>query len=66
MAIPAIGKIGGSYVLANLLADPVFLKELETAIKAKPADFAKILTEMLPKIEKAHQEANRLDKEGKD
>ena len=66
MAIPAIGKIGGSYVLANLLADPVFLKELEKAIKASPQDFKKIMIEMLPKIEKAHEEANRLDKEGKD
>ena len=35
MAVPAILKIGGSYVLANLLSDPVFLKELETAMSTK-------------------------------
>jgi len=67
LAVPAIAKIGGSYVLANLLADPVFLKELEKAVLTKnPKKFQKYLLSMKPIVEKSLIESKNSDLHDKD
>jgi len=57
-ALPAMAKIGGSRVMANLLADPVFLKELQKAIMTdNPKLFAQIIEKMIPITQKAMLES---------
>lgn len=54
----ALAGVAGIRVFSNLLADPVFLKELEKAILAKePTKFAEIMKQMQPSIDKALIEA---------
>jgi hypothetical protein len=54
MALPAIVKIGGSYVLAKLISDPVFLKEYQKLIlENDPKKFQKLLQAMQPTVEKS-------------
>lgn len=47
IAVPAFTTMGGSYILANLLADPVFLKELEKAIRSPKGDAFEFLTKWM-------------------
>lgn len=64
MAVPALLKIGGSYTIAQLMADPVFLKELEKAILTKnDKKFAQFLKNMQPRVTKALKETQRLNEE---
>ncbi len=66
MAVPAMLKIGGSYVMAKLLSDPKFLKELEKAIQTNyPKQFKKSLEAMRPTALKAIKEIQEVN-EGKD
>lgn len=58
LAAPAIIKIGGSYILARLLSDPVFLKELEKAItETSTKGFYKSLERMRPSVQAAMRAA---------
>ena len=60
MALPALLKIGGSYLLARLFADPVFLKELEKAsLTTNPKIFQKALENMRPRVRRALLETYR-------
>lgn len=52
----AIASIGGSYGMAKLLADPIYLNYLERAIKTNnPRKFMTLLEKMQPIVEKAIQ-----------
>lgn len=52
IAMPAILKIGGSYAVASLLGDPIFLKELEKAILTNnPKKFNDLLNQMRPIVQ---------------
>lgn len=54
LAVPALAKIGGSKILANLLSDKTFLKELERAILTNnPKNFQMYLERMKPLVREA-------------
>lgn len=60
MAIPAIGKIGGTRVIATLFADKEFLKYLEKAILTdNPKKYTYYLEKMRPSVEKAVLQTSR-------
>jgi predicted house-cleaning noncanonical NTP pyrophosphatase (MazG superfamily) len=63
MAVPAMMKIGGSWVMAQLLADPVFLKELQKAIATtNPKKFEQFMQKMSGPVYKAQQEYIEMNK----
>lgn len=54
MYVPAAAAIGGSYAIARLLADPVFLGHLQNAIKTNnPRKFMSFIEKMEPIVAKA-------------
>jgi hypothetical protein len=54
IALPALVKIGGSKLVASLLADPKFLQELENAVLTKNGKkFLEYLKKMKPHVKKA-------------
>jgi hypothetical protein len=54
LVFPALAKIGGSKIIANLMADPIFLSELEKAILTNnPKKFTQHLEKMRPSVKKA-------------
>lgn len=62
LAAPAIVKIGGSYLIANLLADAKFLKELEKAMTAKyPKQFNKAMERMKPYVQEAMNQVQKMN-----
>jgi len=64
MAVPALLKIGGSYTIANLISDPVFLKELERAILTNnDKKFKSVMKSMQPKVEKALIKTQKLNED---
>lgn len=64
MAVPALLKIGGSYTLANLISDPIFLKELERAIMTNNnKKFQSVMKSMQPRVQRALIQTQKLNED---